>query len=76
MTQPRTMGTASTNSPHAALPEWPSHTIAVLSTADGNQPHAIPVSAPVRAGERPILINPTMRATHSRVCANTPMWRS
>jgi hypothetical protein len=39
-----------------ALPEWPTRTIAVLATvADG--PHAIPVSAPVRAGDRRILLS-------------------
>jgi hypothetical protein len=38
------------------LPEWPSRTIAVLSTVDAG-PHAIPVSAPVRAGDRRILFN-------------------
>jgi hypothetical protein len=30
------------------LPDWPARTIAVLSTTDGD-PHAIPVSAPLRA---------------------------
>jgi hypothetical protein len=39
----------------AVLPEWPSEAIAILATADG-APHAIPVSAPVRAGDRRILI--------------------
>ena len=38
------------------LPEWPSRTIAVLSTVDAG-PHAIPVSAPVRAGDHRILFN-------------------
>jgi len=38
------------------LPEWPSRTIAVLATTDDG-PHAIPVSAPVRAGDRSILIS-------------------
>ena len=38
------------------LPEWPTRTIAVLATtADG--PHAIPVSAPVRAGDDRILLS-------------------
>ena len=31
------------------LPEWPARTIAFLVTVD-QLPHAIPVSAPVRAG--------------------------
>ena len=38
------------------LPDWPSRTIAVLSTVDAG-PHAIPVSAPVRAGDHRILFN-------------------
>jgi hypothetical protein len=38
------------------LPTWTPRTIAVLSTTNGT-PHAIPVSAPVRAGDRTILIN-------------------
>jgi hypothetical protein len=37
-----------------ALPEWPMRTIAVLATVD-HGPHAIPVSAPLRAGDRRIL---------------------
>jgi hypothetical protein len=40
----------------AHLPEWPARTIAVLTTVDP-APHAIPVSAPVRAGERSILLS-------------------
>src|SRR4051794_25290063 len=40
----------------ADLPEWPARTIAILSTLDG-APHAIPISAPVRAGERRILFS-------------------
>jgi hypothetical protein len=39
----------------ASLPEWPPRTIAVLVTIDDG-PHAIPVSAPVRAGDRTILL--------------------
>jgi len=35
------------------LPEWPTRTIAVLVTVDP-APHAIPVSAPVRADDRRI----------------------
>jgi hypothetical protein len=38
------------------LPEWPARTIAVLTTVDP-APHAIPVSAPLRAGERSILLS-------------------
>jgi hypothetical protein len=38
-----------------SLPEWPSRTIAVLATVDDG-PHAIPVSAPVRAGHHTILL--------------------
>jgi hypothetical protein len=38
------------------LPTWTPRTIAVLSTVDG-VPHAIPVSAPVRAGDRTILLS-------------------
>ncbi|WP_063128234.1 hypothetical protein [Nocardia fusca] len=39
-----------------ALPEWPQETIAVLVTTDP-APHAIPVSWPVRAGDRRILLS-------------------
>jgi hypothetical protein len=39
-----------------ALPDWPGRTIAVLSTV-GDGPYAIPVSAPVRAGDRRILLS-------------------
>lgn len=39
-----------------ALPEWPTETIAVLVTTDP-APHAIPVSWPVRAGDRRIFIS-------------------
>ena len=38
------------------LPGWPSETIAVLGTI-GDGPHAIPVTAPVRAGDRRILLS-------------------
>ncbi|MFQ6325792.1 hypothetical protein ACLMAL_06585 [Nocardia sp. CWNU-33] len=38
------------------LPEWPQETIAVLVTTDP-APHAIPVSWPVRAGDRRILLS-------------------
>jgi hypothetical protein len=39
-----------------ALPEWPLRTIAVLATVNETI-HAIPVSAPVRAGDRRILLS-------------------
>lgn len=40
------------------LPEWPLETIAVLVTTGGSgSPHAIPVSWPVRAGDRRILLS-------------------
>lgn len=38
------------------LPEWPVRTIAVFVTVDDG-PHAIPVSAPVRAGDHAILLS-------------------
>jgi hypothetical protein len=38
------------------LPTWTPRTVAVLSTTNG-APHAIPVSAPVRAGDRRILLS-------------------
>jgi hypothetical protein len=38
------------------LPEWPQETIAVLVTTDP-APHAIPVSWPVRAGDKRILLS-------------------
>lgn len=38
------------------LPDWSPRTVAVLSTVDP-EPHAIPVSAPVRAGDRTILLS-------------------
>jgi hypothetical protein len=40
----------------AELPEWPGRTIGVLATS-GPDPHAIPVSAPLRAGPRLVLIS-------------------
>ena len=38
------------------LPEWPARTIAVLCTTDEG-PNAIPVAAPVRAGDQRILVS-------------------
>jgi Pyridoxamine 5'-phosphate oxidase len=40
----------------APLPEWPLRTIAVFVTVDQG-PHAIPVSAPVRASDHTILLS-------------------
>jgi flavin reductase (DIM6/NTAB) family NADH-FMN oxidoreductase RutF len=37
------------------LPQWPAGTVAILVTG-GDRPHAIPVSAVVRAGPRRVLI--------------------
>jgi flavin reductase (DIM6/NTAB) family NADH-FMN oxidoreductase RutF len=50
------MQTTSLEPDAAVLPEWPPRTVAILSTVD-HQPHAIPISAPVRAGERRILFS-------------------
>jgi hypothetical protein len=41
----------------AVLPHWPARTVGVLATLGDHGPHAIPVSAPVRAGDRRILLN-------------------
>jgi hypothetical protein len=42
----------------AVLPQWPLETIAVLVTIGASgAPHAIPVSWPVRAGDRRILLS-------------------
>jgi len=38
------------------LPEWPTNTIAVLSTTNG-EPYGIPVTDPLRAGDRRILLS-------------------
>jgi hypothetical protein len=43
-----------------ALPAWPDGTVAVLATAAG-EPHAIPVSTAVRAGDRAILFALSLR---------------
>jgi hypothetical protein len=42
--------------PAVVLPAWPARTVAVLSTV-GEGVHAIPVSAPVRAGDRTVLLS-------------------
>jgi hypothetical protein len=39
------------------LPEWPLQTVGVLVTTDGSALHAIPISAPIRAGGRRILFS-------------------
>ena len=44
------------------LPSWPTDAIAVLSTMD-DAPHAIPVTAPVRAGDHRIMIS--LRREHA-----------
>lgn len=41
---------------NVVLPEWRTRTIAVLSTVN-ETPHSIPVSAPLRAGDRRILLS-------------------
>jgi hypothetical protein len=58
-----------------ALPEWPSRTIAVLATIEQG-PFAIPVSAPLRAGDRSILF--TLRSSRGslarlRECAQVAL---
>lgn len=55
---PRGIGAADrpNDDPPPRLPRWPTQTIAVLCTLD-HAPHAIPVSAPLRAGDRRILIS-------------------
>jgi hypothetical protein len=40
-----------------ALPDWPTRTVAILATLDDGTPHAIPISAPVRAGDQRILFS-------------------
>jgi len=50
------MSTTHTSPAGAVLPRWPQRTVAVLSTVDEGV-HAIPVSAPVRAGDRRILLS-------------------
>ena len=52
------------------LPDFPRRTIAVLSTIDP-APHAIPISAPVRAGDTTILLSlHRTRDSLARLCAN------
>jgi hypothetical protein len=52
--RPRTVTAADGTAP--GLPGWPARTIAVLSTVDQDV-HAIPVSAPVRAGDHAIVLS-------------------
>ena len=57
VTRPDDAGTQETDPPELdILPEWPQDTIAVLVTT-APAPHAIPVSWPVRAGDRRILLS-------------------
>jgi hypothetical protein len=52
------------------LPEWPPGTVTILSTA-GNGPHAIPVSAAIRAGPSRVLIGlATTRGSLARLRAD------
>jgi Pyridoxamine 5'-phosphate oxidase len=53
---PDPRGTSGTQGAIPVLPRWPQRTVAVLSTVDEGV-HAIPVSAPVRAGDRRILLS-------------------
>jgi hypothetical protein len=52
----RNHSTSSAHGESPVLPEWPTRTVAVLATI-GDGPHAIPVSAPVRDGDRRILLS-------------------
>jgi hypothetical protein len=52
------------------LPEWPASPIALLGTIDG-RPRAIPVAAPIRAGDQCILISlERTRGSLARLHAN------
>jgi pyridoxamine 5'-phosphate oxidase-like protein len=63
--RPRASGAGDGTMP--SLPAWPPRTVAVLSTVD-ERVHAIPVSAPVRAGDRTILLSlHTSRDTLCRI---------
>lgn len=66
MTTPTTSESPAATSPDSSaarrdgsevLPEWPARTIALLGTLGTDGPHTIPVSAPVRASARRILLN-------------------
>jgi hypothetical protein len=39
------------------LPTWPTRTVGMLATTDPDGPRVIPVSAPLRAGDRRILLS-------------------
>jgi hypothetical protein len=39
------------------LPTWPTRTVGMLATTTPDGPHVIPVSAPLRAGDRQILLS-------------------
>ena len=39
------------------LPTWPTRTVGMLATTADDGPHVIPVSAPLRAGDRHILLS-------------------
>lgn len=52
-----TQTTESSTAAAGALPEWPGRTIAILTTLGRDDPHAIPVSAPVRAGDHRVLLS-------------------
>jgi oxalate decarboxylase len=54
--KPVVVGSQRQRSPSTPLPEWPNKTVAVLSTEDG-EVHAIPVTAPLRAGDSQILFS-------------------
>ena len=47
----------------SVLPEWPPGTVTILATA-GEAPHAIPVSAAVRAGPRHALLGLALSLIH------------
>jgi hypothetical protein len=52
------------------LPHWPPGTVTILATA-GERPHAIPVSAAIRAGPRPALNGlPSGRGSLARLRAD------
>jgi hypothetical protein len=61
----RALGATGTSAPtrgaaHAQLdrlPQWPPQTIGVLATADPDSIHAIPISAPVQAADRRVLLS-------------------
>ena len=56
-----------------ALPKWPLRTIAVLATVD-ERPYAIPVSAPLRAGDRRIVLSlRKSRGSLTRLRAHPPV---